>query len=721
MSEMDILLPQLKRTIDDRKNYQKKKAVIDRANKAKASRAGRAKLNGDARADVGGRDDSGSESDEDEVGEEDGPAAAEASGSRFQGMSVDDFLGGGFKDGMDDEDDSEDEKDDEDEDALSELDDVSDGEAHAQDLESLKEKDPEFYKYLQENDQDLLDFAAGGGDDDDDDEDSDEEAPKSSKAKGKRRATDDEMETDEEEDEEEEAAATQQVVTMRTLRNWQKAMIQQRSLKALRKLLLAFRAAAHMDDPQEGGAAGSSYAFVVEEAAVFNKLLLTVLKYTPVVLQHHIPARETPQGKYKLPTNNKKFAILQRPIQTYFSNLHHLLKSLPEQKMVYVAATESAKMVPFLMNNRRMSREYVKIMLDLWATASDQVRVAAFLAVRKVAKAGDDAMLELCLRGAYQSLVRSTKLTTVHTLPSINLMKNSATELYALDAAASYQAAFGFIRQLAIHLRNALKTRSPDTLQSVYNWQYLHCVDFWSIVLSAACDRERVEATGQESELQQLIYPLVQVATGAVRLVPTSRYFPLRMHLLRSMLRLMQRTHIYVSLSPLLLEMIGASEFTRKAKGSTLKPLDLTTTLRAPTSYLKTRVYADQLAEEVPHLLLEFLATQSRSIAFPELVVPMTAQLRRTLKHGTTKGSSPSSAKLSANCKQILAKIDSNARFVETKRRSVDFAPNNLKAVKRFLRDGDDKSETPLEAALRLARKVREQKRKVVEMDEQTV
>lgn len=77
--------------------------------------------------------------------------------------------------------------------------------------------------------------------------------------------------------------------------------------------------------------------------------------------------------------------------------------------MVYVAVTESAKMVPFLMNNRRMAREYVKTMLDLWATASDRVRIAAFLSVRKVAKAGDDAMLDLCLRGAYLSFIRSTK------------------------------------------------------------------------------------------------------------------------------------------------------------------------------------------------------------------------------------------------------------------------------------------------------------------------
>lgn len=214
--------------------------------------------------------------------------------------------------------------------------------------------------------------------------------------------------------------------------------------------------------------------------------------------------------------------------------------------------------------------------------------------------------------------------------------------------------------------------------------------------------------------MQQLVYPLVQVASGAIRLIPTSRYFPLRCHLLRAMLRLMQRTGVYIPLGSSLLEMLSAPEFLRKAKGSTLKPLDFTTTLRAPASYVRTRVYADQLAEEVPYLLAEFLATQSRSIGLPELVVPLVFQVKRTLKHST-------SPKLSSACKQLLAKVEANVRFVEQKRQNVEFAPSNLKGLEGFLSEMGEGEETPLEAWVRLARKVREQKRRVVEEMEQQV
>ena len=50
---------------------------------------------------------------------------------------------------------------------------IGEEERHRLSLAALKEKDPEFYKYLEENDKALLDF---GEDDDDEEEDDDETA-----------------------------------------------------------------------------------------------------------------------------------------------------------------------------------------------------------------------------------------------------------------------------------------------------------------------------------------------------------------------------------------------------------------------------------------------------------------------------------------------------------------------------------------------------------------
>ena len=63
-------------------------------------------------------------------------------------------------------------------------------------------------------------------------------------------------------------------------------------------------------------------------------------------------------------------------------------------------------------------------------------------------------------QNTYLTLIRSSKSTSTHTLPSINLMKNSASEVFCTDHATSYQHAFKYIRQLAIHLRNSMKLKT---------------------------------------------------------------------------------------------------------------------------------------------------------------------------------------------------------------------------------------------------------------------
>ncbi len=363
-------------------------------------------------------------------------------------MSVDDFLGGGFKSAADDDEDAEDDEEDDDEDAADDLEDVeemSDEEGagmHAQDLEKLKEKDPEFYAYLQENDKELLQF----GQESDDDEDDDEEEQSSSKAKATTSKA-------------AKAETGPQRVTIKMLAGWQKSMLTHRSLKALRRLLIAFRCAVK---PEEEDQRAEGASFIIEEARVFNKLVLTALKYTPVVLQHHVPLSEDKQGNIKIPSNNKKWNLIKKPIQSYFSNLFLLTETLTEPRMLEIVVRESTRMVPYALCIPKTTREFIKVALNLWSSqvSEDGVRMSAFLTLRRLGMAGGTASLENVLRGVYSSFIQSSRSVSIHTQPMLNLMKNTAVELYLLDADVAYTQAFGFIRQLAIHLRNCIKTKT---------------------------------------------------------------------------------------------------------------------------------------------------------------------------------------------------------------------------------------------------------------------
>lgn len=292
-------------------------------------------------------------------------------------------------------------------------------------------------------------------------------------------------------------------------------------------------------------------------------------------------------------------------------------------------------------------------------------------------------------------------------------MKNSASELYTIDHAVAYQHAFGYVRQLAILLRNSLKMKSKESYKQVYNWQYVHCIDFWATVLARGCDREAEAERGAESELRPLVYPLVQVAMGAIKLIPNARSYPYHLHLTRSLLHLAQYTQIYVPLAPVLLLIINSPLTGSSSKASTIRPLDFETNLRAPQQYLKTHVYAEGLIEESSFLLAEYLASAPvhSSVGFPEIIVPIVATLRRSVKAASKiKGK----GKEVGTIKALIERVEESVKWVEERRRGVSFGPGKLQDVQKWESEVNVQ-ETPLGKYVRVLRKTRDKRRKLME------
>jgi len=111
----------------------------------------------------------------------------------------------------------------------------------------------------------------------------------------------------------------------------------------------------------------------------------------------------------------------------------------------------------------------------------------------------------------YLSYVANCKFTSASTWPVINFMRRSLVELYLLDTALAYTVAFPFIRQLAIHVRNAVTAGSAqndqtkkETARIVYSWQFIHSLHLWADVLAQA-------AANDDDNLKLLIFPVVQV------------------------------------------------------------------------------------------------------------------------------------------------------------------------------------------------------------------
>ena len=69
--------------------------------------------------------------------------------------------------------------------------------------------------------------------------------------------------------------------------------------------------------------------------------------------------------------------------------------------------------------------------------------------------------------------VRNAKFLNEQSRPGILMMSRCLLEMYGADLRSSYQHAFIYIRQLAIHLRGAITKRTRESLRNVYNWQYV--------------------------------------------------------------------------------------------------------------------------------------------------------------------------------------------------------------------------------------------------------
>ena len=127
---------------------------------------------------------------------------------------------------------------------------VDDVDTHKNTLKALQEKDPEFYKYLKENDAELLDFEENATLDEIDElSGSDDEAAGKKRKKSKKSSKAEEEEEDSNE------------VTKARVARWTAAMTEKHSLRALKEVVLAFRAAAHLNEEN-----GKDYKFTISNA-----------------------------------------------------------------------------------------------------------------------------------------------------------------------------------------------------------------------------------------------------------------------------------------------------------------------------------------------------------------------------------------------------------------------------------------------------------------------
>ena len=267
-------------------------------------------------------------------------------------------------------------------------------------------------------------------------------------------------------------------------------------------------------------------------------------------------------------------------------------------------------MSPFVVSYPNITKSILKRLISIWGTADEGVRVLAFLCILRITNGQKAKFLDTVLKAMYMTYVKNSKFVSVGSLAAINFMRRSLVEMFALDATVAYQHVFLYIRQLAIHLRNAITVNKKENVQAVYNWQYINSLKLWGNFLSATCHKP---------QLHQLVYPFVQVCLGVLKLVPTTQYYPLRFHVVQILMDLSRDISVFVPILPFILEVLTSYDFNKKHQKVSMKPLQFTCLLRASKSQMMENGFKDSIIEAVYGLLLEYLASYSHSISYPDL------------------------------------------------------------------------------------------------------
>lgn len=451
-------------------------------------------------------------------------------------------------------------------------------------------------------------------------------------------------------------------ITLKLLKQWQGELAQDRvPLEVIKNVILALNSTLLT---LAGENDSSIKAYQVEGAAAFNGVVQMCVLHLEPAIRRFLGLH---QKTALLPHKCKKWNKIKSALRGYFIDITKLLEQVSSANILIVLLKHIHQSIPMITSFTSLLKPILKRLVTIWSTGEETVRVLAFLCILRITRSQQMTILSTVLKAMYLSYVRNSKFVSPNTLPAINFMRRSLSELFALDLNVSYQHVFLYIRQLAIHLRNAMTLKKKESYQAVYNWQYINSIRLWSELLATTSDK---------AQLQPLIYPLVSIITGAIKLIPTAQYFPLRFHCIRSLIQLSKRTRTFIPVLPFILEVFKSNTFNQRHSKVSMKPLSFTCILRLSQNQLQENGFRDEVIENIVGCTLEYMAQESHTISYPDMAVPAIIQLKHYLKHGKNIN-----AIYRSKLKLLVDKMVENSKYVVSEREKFTFELRDIASI----------------------------------------
>ena len=406
------------------------------------------------------------------------------------------------------------------------------------------------------------------------------------------------------------------------------------------------------------------------------KLILTHVSILVKMYHHFICNRN------KMPAKYSGWKQVKLALSTFINAFYTLMESSVDEKLLIYILHYFTRLVPFYGLFEAHPKKILRIMLNLLGHTNEDVRVRAFLIINSMAVIYPYPFLELCIKGVYYTLLRNSKGYNPSTFQQIDFLKNCLVELASINFNSIFQHAFIYIRELSITVRRAMDTTVQNGYALCYNWKFFHCLDAWAKVVCAYFKQEKIG---------ELLYPITQIAMAALSLSNSAKHYPFKVKLLtmlNSLSRECDRT--FIPISQFIFEILQLKQATETPKQNQKpQPLYFEFKLKAMPEELKSREFHQRIIDDCCFLLLDHLATHSKSVAFPELSYPITSFLKKYVKnHSETLHFG-----IAKQITNLVKHVNDNIIFVNEAKSKISFTPLDFDKANQFLHG----TETPLE------------------------
>ncbi|ODV64239.1 mRNA-binding ribosome synthesis protein NOC2 [Ascoidea rubescens DSM 1968] len=513
-------------------------------------------------------------------------------------------------------------------------------------------------------------------------------------------------------------------LTAKILKKWFHDLKSSPSVKLFKNIVSAFKSAIYNNEKNDNDKNNEIvFKYAITDPGIFNQLLSLTLKDFPKAVKAFSPINP----KTKKPKSQLSKSVFQSLISLISSHISSLiillnditlnLNNLNNQFIVLILASVYDFM-PFFYKAHKFQSKSKKLitsiknnMKKVLLTSELNSNALIFSFILNLSKDYPD-LLELTINQCYLTFLKKCFQLPISSLESslqvykkfqlIEFLKDCLIELFSLDSQFCFTFGYKSIRQLAIHLRNSLKSISSNSnnsneidanLRLIYNWQFVQGLSFWSKLLGVYSSKNE-----KNKALAELNYPLIQVIIGTIKLNSSIEYFPLRFYLLNCMIELSSKTSVYIPIYPLLYEILNSKilnkQIRKTAKDNKMNKsnkLTLKYSLKVPANISESIPYQNYLIEEFISTLVKFFYNYSDNLSFPELSAFIVQSLKAFKKnHGN---GSKLSIKLSKSLNQLISKTLENSKFIISKREKIVVSRRNIGNLEKLT--DFEKKDTP--------------------------